>query len=78
MANYTYECPECENQIDVMHKMLDNPTYLCEKCKVEMFKRAPTRVSAFNSSWDTLYNMLDKKFRKYKAKKKKQKQRSKS
>lgn len=73
MAQYTYECPECESQIEVSHKMLDNPTHLCEKCNIVMFRRAPTNTISARPPFDVLYEKMDKKFLDYKARKRKQK-----
>ncbi len=75
MADYTYECPECESQEDISHSMLDNPDILCKKCKVEMFRRAPQRVVAGVSAWDQLYDKMDTRWRDYKHRKNKKNRR---
>lgn len=77
MANYTYECPKCESQKEVTHKMLDSPTHICVNCGIEMFKRVPIRVVVGYNPFDLLFEKQDEKWRAYKARKNKEKRKSK-
>ena len=39
MPTYNYECKKCENKLEVMQKMSDDPLTTCPKCKEEELKK---------------------------------------
>ncbi len=39
MPNYDYLCKKCNNKIEIFHKMSDNSSRSCPKCKSKMEKQ---------------------------------------
>ena len=39
MPTYDYSCPNCKNQIEVMHSYKDKPQIICDKCGAVMEKK---------------------------------------
>ena len=39
MPTYNYECKKCENKLEVMQKMSDDPLTACPKCNEEELKK---------------------------------------
>jgi|TARA_B110000858_G_scaffold83828_1_gene97052 putative FmdB family regulatory protein len=39
MPTYNYECKKCENKLEVMQRMSDDPLTTCPKCKEEELKK---------------------------------------
>lgn len=36
MSIYIYKCPKCSNTKEIIHKMVENPSILCNKCGILM------------------------------------------
>ncbi len=32
MPTYTYSCPECKLEIEYVHKITEDPVYICPEC----------------------------------------------
>lgn len=39
MPSYLYGCPECGNNLEVIHRMLENPVVLCKNCSCTMVRK---------------------------------------
>lgn len=47
MPTYLYRCPKCKTEEDIIHKMLESPDILCNKCAEKMNKCITSNSSGF-------------------------------
>jgi|APSaa5957512576_1039674.scaffolds.fasta_scaffold03008_14 putative FmdB family regulatory protein len=38
MPTYVYQCLKCKQVIETVHRMIESPRIICEKCKEDMKK----------------------------------------
>lgn len=69
MPKYSYQCPNCLMEIEVVHTMNNEPAIICETCGGEYTMRRVYRIAPRwgRNPWDVLYEYMDQRFREAKA-----------